>query len=120
MAKDRAKIWRSGALGNTLFLKAEYHKQRFDRHFHDEFAFGVIDSGCGACAYDSGRSLDMPMGSVALIAPGVVHAGWPGADEGWRYRMLYPSVDVVRTATERGFGEMPSFHRPVVVDDALA
>jgi AraC-like DNA-binding protein len=120
MSKDRAKTWRSSPLGDTLFLKADYYQQRFDRHFHDEFAIGVIDTGCQAFAYDNGRRLDMPMGSVALIAPGIVHAGWPGADEGWCYRMLYPSVELVRTATDGVFRDMPSFHRPVVDDAALA
>ena len=103
MAKDRAKTWRSTALGETLFLTAEYQQQRFDRHFHDEFAIGVIDSGCQAFVYDSNRRLDMPKGSVALIGPGVVHAGWPGAEEGWRYRMLYPAAALVRGAVEDVF-----------------
>ncbi|TPM26910.1 AraC family transcriptional regulator [Mesorhizobium sp. B2-3-5] len=122
MPKDRAKIWRSSALGDTLFLKAEYHELRFDPHFHDEFAIGVIDGGCQAFAYDNGRRLDFPMGSVALISPGIVHTGWPGVEEGWRYRMLYPSAGLVRTAATDifGAGETPSFHRPGVVDAALA
>ena len=117
-----AKTWRSRALGDTLFLKAEYRQLRFDRHFHDEFAIGIIDGGCQAFAYDNGRRLDFPMGSVALIAPGVVHPGWPGVEEGWRYRMLYPSADFVKSTAADVFGESetPSFHRPGVVDAALA
>jgi len=103
-------------------LTAEYHQQRFDRHFHDEFAIGVIDSGCQAFVYDNNRRLDMPKGSVALIAPGVVHAGWPGAEEGWRYRMLYPAAALVRAAVEDAFdgSDTASFHRPVVDDPALS
>ncbi|WP_167391984.1 AraC family transcriptional regulator [Mesorhizobium sophorae] len=122
MQEDRAKTWRSSALGDTLFLAAEYRQLRFDPHFHDEFAIGIIDGGCQAFAYDNGRRLDFPMGSVALIAPGVVHVGWPGVEEGWRYRMLYPPADLVRTAAADifGDGETPGFHRPGVVDGVLA
>ncbi|MGO4175835.1 AraC family ligand binding domain-containing protein [Bosea sp. TAF32] len=120
--EDRAKIWRAGALGNTLFLAANFRRQRFDRHFHEEFAIGVIESGCQAFAYDSGRRLDFTAGTIALIAPGVVHTGWSGAEDGWRYRMLYPSVEFVRPIVTDIFGDggMPTFHTPRVTDAALA
>lgn len=122
MAQDRAHLWRAPGLGNTLFLKAAYRTQRFDRHFHDGFAIGVIDSGCQAFTYDSNTRCDMPTGSIALIAPGVVHEGWPGIDDGWRYRMLYPSTGLVDAAVCDIFGpgELPTFHRPVVTDPELA
>jgi hypothetical protein len=54
-----------------VFLQADFHAQRFDRHFHEEFVIGTIESGCQAFAYDQGRRLDMSSGSVALIAPGL-------------------------------------------------
>lgn len=122
MALDRAHLWRAPGLGNTLFLRAEYRTQRFDRHFHDSFAIGVIDSGCQAFTYDSNTRCDMATGSIALIAPGVVHEGWPGIDDGWRYRMLYPSAELVDAAVCDifGHGEVPTFHRPVVTDPELA
>lgn len=120
MSKDHAKIWRSGPLGDTVFLRANYHEQRFDRHFHDEYAIGIIDSGCQAFAYDNVQRLNLTQGSIALISPGVVHAGWPGVDEGWRYRMFYPAMDVVRQANDDLAGPLPSFHRPAVTDNALA
>ena len=104
-----------------MFLRADFRAQRFDRHFHEEYAIGVIDSGCQAFVYDRGRRLDMPGGSVALIAPGVVHAGWPGVEEGWRYRMMYPAAAVIDEAVREIFGPgpVPVFHRPVVSDPLL-
>jgi hypothetical protein len=42
MAKDRAKTWQSAALGNTLSLTAKHRQRWFDRHFHDEFANGLL------------------------------------------------------------------------------
>lgn len=120
MIKDRAKLWKNDALGGTTFLQADYHEQRFDRHFHDEFAIGVIDSGCQAFAYDKVQRVDLTRGSIALISPGVIHAGWPGVDEGWRYRMFYPSMDLVRQANDELQGPLPSFHTPAVEDNALA
>jgi AraC-like DNA-binding protein len=63
----------------------------------------------------------MPEGTVALIAPGIVHLGWPGAQEGWRYRMLYPAEDIVRETVTDVFGAstLATFDRPVVEDPPL-
>jgi AraC-like DNA-binding protein len=121
MSVDRSRTWRSPYLADTLFLRADYRQQRFDRHFHEEFAIGVIDRGCQAFVYDDRRRLDMPGGSVALISPGVVHSGWPGEDQGWCYRMLYPSSETVRAAVSDVFGSegLPTFNRPVVDDRSL-
>ena len=119
--KDRAKTWRHPHVRNTLFLRADYRAQRFDRHFHDEFAIGIIDGGCQAFAYDRGRRLDMPAGTVALIAPGTVHSGWPGREGGWRYRMLYPAADLVAAAVADVFGTATpaTFACPAVEDERL-
>lgn len=113
--------WRNEHLPGTVFLRADYRRQHFDRHFHEEYAIGVIDSGCQAFEYDKGRRLDMRSGSVALIAPGVVHSGWPGAENGWRYRMMYPGAALVRAALDDLFGDLQAahFHRPVVIDAGL-
>jgi AraC-like DNA-binding protein len=118
---DRVRIWRNPHVRDTLFLSADFRAQRFDRHYHEEFAIGIIEGGCQAFEYDRGRRLDMPKGTVALISPGVVHSGWPGAENGWRYRMLYPAGAVVRAAAEDVFGTaaLSSFNLPVVQDEWL-
>jgi AraC-like DNA-binding protein len=106
---------------DTLFLSADYRKQTFDRHFHEEFAIGVIDRGCQAFMYDQRKRMDMPAGSVALISPGVVHSGWPGDEQGWTYRMLYPTSKLVSEAVNDVFGSTSnaSFNAPVVQDEVL-
>ena len=119
--KNHVRAWTAPSLSGVLFLEADFGDQRFERHYHDEFAIGVIDAGCQAFAYDRGRRLDMPQGSVALIAPGIVHTGWSGAERGWRYRMLYPSASMVSEAAAEIFGsrEFGTMHRPVVSDSRL-
>jgi AraC-like DNA-binding protein len=114
-------VWQSPHLRGTLFLRADFKQHAFEPHFHDEYAIGVIDSGCQAFTYDRGRRLDMPSGSVALIAPGVVHTGWSGADGGWCYRMLYPTQAFVRDSARDIFDTdvLPTFHQPVVEDPRL-
>lgn len=118
--RDIVSAWRSKALNDTLFLRAHHRVHRFDRHFHEEYATGIIEGGCQAFSYDRNRRLDMPRGSVALISPGIVHVGWPGSEQGWSYRMLYPSVAMIREAVQDIFGASEViFHRPVVDDPAL-
>lgn len=88
---DRSDVWRSPHLPNTLLLRADFRRQRFDPHLHEEYAIGVIDAGCQAFTYDRGRRLDMPGGSL------------------------------VREAARDAFGPgvVPTFHKPVVQDKRL-
>ena len=118
--REISKAWSDPRLQETMFLSADYRQQIFDRHFHEEFAIGVIESGCQQFVYDGRRRLDMTGGSVALIAPGIVHSGEPGED-GWRYRMLYPSKALVqRLLAESVVLDCErSFHAPSVIDDDL-
>ncbi|TWB45539.1 AraC family transcriptional regulator [Rhizobium sp. ERR 922] len=117
--KDVARAWVEPSLGKTLFLDARYRTLAFERHYHEEFAIGIIESGCQAFSYDGGRRrMDMAAGSVALISPGIVHEGRPAGEAGWHYRMLYPSADIVKEAvSETGLADRPgSFHIPSVHD----
>ncbi len=118
--KENSKAWTDPRLQDTVFLSADYRHQVFDRHFHEEFAIGVIESGCQQFVYDGRRSLDMTGGSVALIAPGIVHSGTPG-EMGWRYRMLYPAKALVqRLLAESVVVDCDQgFHAPSVLDDDL-
>ncbi|MCB6182655.1 AraC family transcriptional regulator [Leeia sp. TBRC 13508] len=60
----------------------------FQKHTHDEFSFGVIDSG--RAAYTSqGQHYAIGQGMTVLINPGSVHACNPAKGEYWSYRMLF-------------------------------
>jgi len=114
------KTWRSDALADTLFLWAEYRDHRFQPHFHEEFAIGIIEDGCQAFSYDSKYRIDLPRGTVCLISPGTVHEGWVGAENGWTYRMFYPSALLVAQAAEDIFGTPDvAFNSPAVNDPEL-
>lgn len=118
--REKSKAWIDPRLQETIFLSADYRQQVFDRHFHEEFAIGIIESGCQQFVYDGRRRLDMTGGSVALIAPGIVHSSEPGAP-GWRYRMLYPAQALVqRLLAESVVVDCGMcFHAPSVIDDDL-
>jgi AraC-like DNA-binding protein len=111
------KMWRSSALADTLFLWANYRNHRFQPHFHEEFAIGIIEEGCQAFSYDSKHRVDLPRGTVCLISPGMVHEGWVGAENGWTYRMFYPSASLIGQAAEDIFGTPDVVFNSPAVDD---
>ncbi|MBG0829536.1 AraC family transcriptional regulator [Planomonospora sp. ID67723] len=75
-------------------LKARYVTHRFTRHVHEGYAIGVILSGVEEFDYRGARHR-AGTGAVVLVDPDQVHNGQAGVPDGWAYRMLYPSVQVI-------------------------
>ena len=102
-------------------LRARYTRQRFAPHAHDEYVFGVVENGAARTVFRGGEDVHT-VGSVITFAPGEVHTGAPATDEGWSYRMLYPSESLVRfvarEATGRDFA--PAFNQSFVHDPVLS
>ncbi|GII02452.1 AraC family transcriptional regulator [Planobispora takensis] len=91
---EAARFWRNPALPGVDLLKARYVTHRFTRHVHEEYAIGVILSGVEEFDYRGARHR-AGAGSVVLVDPEQVHTGHAGVPDGWSYRMLYPSVQVI-------------------------
>jgi AraC-like DNA-binding protein len=101
-------------------LSARYVTHRYTRHAHATYTFGLIESGVEEFEH-AGSLLRAAGGQVALLNPEVVHTGQAGVPEGWRYRVLYPAVDVVRdVAAELGTPGGTPFFPATVVDDPEA
>ena len=117
---ESARYWRHDAVPGVDLLRARYVTHRYARHSHETFTVGVIEAGVEEFAYGS-ELLRAGPGTVALLDPEVVHTGQAGVPEGWAYRVLYPSVDLVAgIAAELGAAPgTPSFPR-TVVDDPVA
>ncbi|GAB2644456.1 AraC family transcriptional regulator [Vibrio panuliri] len=64
----------------------------YDAHSHDEFSFGIIDSG-QACYTNQKRSNQISQGDIVTINPGDIHACNPerrlNQAAAWSYRMLF-------------------------------
>src|SRR5258708_22486805 len=86
---------------------------------HDAYVIGVMVRGVEALNHRGCKHL-APAGSVLMINPGEWHANYGPDEEGFGYRMLYPSVDLLRRfATEIAGSEQdaPTLGQPAVVDD---
>lgn len=97
---NRSLTWSDEAFDTTEFLFADYRDFVFPLHVHETFAIGVIESGGQRFHPGRSPSLVMPEGTLCAINPGVVHEGRPATEQGWRYRMFYPSPALVADALE--------------------
>ncbi|NIZ14263.1 AraC family transcriptional regulator [Phaeobacter sp. HF9A] len=88
-------------------LSARYLKQTFKPHAHDEYLFGVIDSGVHA-VWCRGEMHQVPRGSVVTMRPGDIHHGGAGSETGWRQRMLYIPEAGMRAILQEITGRAPT------------
>jgi AraC-like DNA-binding protein len=102
-------------------LRARYTRQRFAPHAHHEFVFGIVETGAARTFFRGAENVHAA-GSVITFGPGEVHTGAPACDEGWSYRMLYPSESLVRFIAHEATGRelTPTFDSSFVHDLALA
>jgi AraC-like DNA-binding protein len=82
----------------------------FEPHRHDTYAIGVTVSGVQTFRYRGGRRVAFP-GQVHVLHPDETHDGAPGTDDGFGYRILYVSPELVREAL--GGSELPFVEDPV-------
>ncbi len=103
-------------------LSATFITHEFAPHAHDTFSIGAIEAGSQISTIKGERSQTGP-GDLYLINPDEVHDGHPGND-GYRYRMIYPTVELVvevlEDVTGRTFQGTPSFSRQWLTAPELA
>ena len=118
---ETARFWRHPALPEVDLLRARFVDHRYARHSHDAYAIALIRTGVEQWWYRGGV-VRAGAGGIGLVNPDTVHTGEPGSPDGWAYRVLYPSVPVLRAvADELGLPPgTPWFPEPVVDDPRLA
>lgn len=117
--REQARFWEHPGLPGVDLLRARYVRHTFSWHVHDEYVVAAVTSGVEAMGLPSG-SERAGAGSVVLINPGAPHTAYAGAEEGWSYRVLYPSPAVVSAvaAEVSALRGTPAFTRTVLEDPA--
>lgn len=119
---DRAQCWRlEGALGGLDLLRADFRRQRFAPHFHDDYTFGLVTRGANRFRYGRQR-LVAPAGTLCLAMPGEVHTG-DAVDGGWSYWTVHvPPAALTALAEELDGGPpaAPVFSGGVIADAEAA
>lgn len=119
---ESIKLWRIPHLDNIELLHAAYVTQTFTRHFHENFAVGVIEHGALGFSYQ-GEHVIAPFGSISLAFPGETHDGHAVTSQGWQYRMFYLDISLLEKAYLEISGTkrcLPFFRPGVIHDDYLA
>lgn len=88
-----------GYLGGLDYLVANYRKQDFPRHAHDEYLIGLIDRGVHD-VWCRGELWHADFGSIATFAPGEPHFGGAGIDLGWSQKIFYLPERLIRHVLE--------------------
>ncbi|MCB0098353.1 MAG: AraC family ligand binding domain-containing protein, partial [Caldilineaceae bacterium] len=120
--REEMFFWRNPMLDNLELLRARYITHTFSPHVHEGYAIGVIEAGAETFFYRNQWHV-APSGSVVIINPGEVHTGEALTAAGWRYRMLYPSAELLRRVASALAGcaqDYPFFATPVVNDPVIA
>ena len=96
-------------------VQASFRSHRFAPHSHSEYAIAAIERGVEAVDY-RGRTEYATAGSLLLLDADTLHAGRPGIDEGWDYRVFYLPPALL----EELAGHRPTFPAPTPHDPHLA
>ncbi len=120
-AHEHVKFWHDTTLSNLELLHATYVTHTFAPHTHEGYVIGVIEQGAEQFAYRRSRHI-APAGSIVFINPGEMHTGSSATAQGWTYRTLYPSIELVQRAVSDLVGRqhaIPFFAEPVVHDPEM-
>lgn len=119
--RDQTKFWQVPDLGNLEVLHVTYRQHAFERHAHETYATGIIDRGVGSFWY-RGANRAVPAGNLTALDAEEAHTGRVLSQEGWSYRILYPSKELLENIAEEAFGWWGEMHfpEPVFHDGPLA
>ena len=109
-------------LGGLELLQADYKNQCFSKHVHEGYCINIIDKGAQRF-YRSGANHLAPQNSIVLVNADQVHDGHKATDNGWSYRAMYPTPEMLSNISIELRGkhkDAPWFPEPVVRDVYIA
>jgi AraC-like DNA-binding protein len=107
---------------NIEFIHANFVRHRFARHVHEYYVFGIIEAGYQTFSYRHSKHATTRHG-IIILNPDEPHTGEPATPEGFTYKAIYPSADLMRSVASEITGRttaLPFFTTPVQYDEDLA
>ncbi|UYF98874.1 AraC family transcriptional regulator [Halomonas sp. GD1P12] len=117
---SRFEFIKSQHVPSLTVLHAAMEDFSYDRHAHEEYAFGVTLAG-RQDFFSGGQFHKSPPGNVILFNPEEVHDGQPGGEDTLDYLMLYVHPEQVAPlyAEVLGHESKTAFHSPnTLIQDA--
>jgi AraC-like DNA-binding protein len=119
---ESAKFWREVRYGDLECLTALFRTHVYERHTHETYVIGSIVAGCERFEVN-GVHYAARAGDLCFLNPDIVHDGRPEG-QGYAYRMIYPSVDLVNELAADLTGRPPrgmlAFGEPIEHDPQLS
>jgi AraC-like DNA-binding protein len=117
--QEAARYWTRDDLGGLEFLWARFRRHAYRPHSHPGYVIAVVTNGvetvnCRGSLHRAGP------GDILFVNPEATHDGQSGAEDGWQYRVFYPSLGRAAIAQDGKLCETPYFTDTVVHDPALA
>jgi AraC-like DNA-binding protein len=102
-------------------LWADHFAMRYPPHFHETWAIGVVQSGLVQLRTARGEWIGGP-GTILAFAPGEIHSAAALSPDGYRYRMVYPTAELIRGISQHDRADASDrpFEIPVFTDHDLA
>ncbi len=96
-------------------MTARIGRRHYAPHAHEEYAIGVTVAGVETMVYRGERIRSGP-GDLVIVEPGETHTGGPAGDDGFTYRVFYPSVELLA----EGSRTVPHFRDAVLTDPQVS
>lgn len=116
--RNEATLKHTDLLGGFDHLRADYTKQTFPRHSHEEYLVGVIEEGVHD-VWCKGEWWHASKDVVATFSPDEAHHGGLGDANAWRQTIFYFPQDIVREAMDCADSTY-SFHQPFIHSPVIA
>ena len=117
---DRTSFWRMDRHSELECLSATFRTHVFPPHTHETYVIGTVEAGVNVYNISGVKVRAVP-GQLCFVNPGEVHDAVP--EVGYRYRMIYPRVSLMKSIIEQATGKpagTPQFNGPVIQDEVLA
>jgi AraC-like DNA-binding protein len=118
-SREWSRFFRFDECHSTGALHAHFVTHRYPRHVHEYFVVGLVESGVQSYLYRGTRHVT-PAGNIFLVNPDEPHTGEAAAPEGYVYRTVYPSVELLaQVAGDVGTHAKIPFFKAAIIDDPL-
>lgn len=118
---DLGVMWTIPQLNDLRFMRAHFLKHAFAPHAHEYYVIGIVEAGVQTFNYGRQQMTTTP-GRVIIINPGEVHTGEAVSQDGFSYRALYPSVELIEEVVQESSNRLstcPQITGGVVQDVSL-
>ena len=119
---NEAVLKHTDLMGGLHYLAANYSRQEFPRHVHQEYLIGLIESGVHD-VWCRGDWWHAQAGSIATFAPDEPHFGGAGSENGWSQKIFYLPEQLVREVlkdTDGSLRSTPGFKTAFHYDPQIA